>query len=75
MDLSSFLSITGFLAMCVSDMFSGLDSIVIIDSPILTMLDIIIVPAIFARLYLFYLFLMGQEIQEPIMSDPGDMFG
>ena len=56
-------------------MFTHLDAVVIIDTPQLTFLDCIIVPAIMARLYMFYLFLMGQDVQEPISSDPGDMFG
>ena len=75
MDLSSFLAITQFIATCLSGMFTHLDAIVIINTPQLTFLDCIIVPAIMARLYMFYLFLMGQDVREPISSDPGDMFG
>lgn len=64
MELSVFLAITQFLATCLSQLFTGLDAVTVVDAPKLTFLDCIIVPAIMGRLYAFYLFLMGQEVDD-----------
>lgn len=59
--LSTFLYATGLLATFFGNTLAAFDSIVMIDSPQITVLDFLILMVVIMRVYVFINFLQGRE--------------